>query len=68
MPEIIDAVSGGRLIRTESPEELAGSIVSALEDDDLYEACAAAAPDRRTHYSWSRAADQVLAVAASIGR
>lgn len=68
MPEIIDAVSGGRLIHTESPRELAGAIISALEDDDLYEACAATAPDRRAHYSWSRAADQVLAVAASIGR
>lgn len=68
MPEIIDAVSGGRLIRSESPEELAASIISALEDDDLYEACAAAAPDRRAHYSWSRAADQVVAAAASIGR
>lgn len=58
MPEIIGD-DGGRLVRGEEPEELAEVVMSALEDDDLYRACAAAAPARRAHYTWRRAARQV---------
>jgi glycosyltransferase involved in cell wall biosynthesis len=63
MPEILDERSGGRLVRSESPHDLAQVVSRALDDDALYEACAAAADERRAHYSWSRAAREVLAAA-----
>jgi glycosyltransferase involved in cell wall biosynthesis len=62
MPEIIDPVTGGRLIGTEDPEELAEAIESALGDDQLYEACRRLAPERRAYYTWSRAAREMLGV------
>ena len=62
MPEIIDPSTGGRLIESEDPGELADAIESALGDDTLYEACRALAPERRHHYTWSRAARQMLDV------
>ena len=62
MPEIIDESSGGRLVRTESPQELADLIAETLADDGLYAACAAAVPLRRAHYRWSRAAQQVVQI------
>jgi glycosyltransferase involved in cell wall biosynthesis len=60
MPEIITHSDGGRLVRSEDPTELAELIVTTLADDALYQACAAAAPLRREHYTWSRAANQVI--------
>lgn len=68
MPEIIDTDTGGRLVRTEEPHELADTIATALTDDDLYRACARLAPERTRHYSWSRAATEVLAAAAEVAR
>lgn len=68
MPEIIDPRTGGRLVRTEEPHELAATIAAALTDDDLYRACARLAPERARHYSWSRAATDVLATAAEVVR
>lgn len=62
MPEIIDPASGGRLIESEDPGELADAIESALADDQLYEACRAGAPGRREYYTWSRAAGQMIDV------
>lgn len=68
MPEIIDEQSAGRLVTTESPEDLAELVFRTLQDDDLYEACAAAAPERRAHYTWRRAARQVVeATTAALG-
>jgi len=63
MPEIIDPASGGRLVRSESPDELADLVVATLADDALYAACVAAAPARREHFTWTRAARQVVATA-----
>ena len=65
MPEIIDRESGGRLVRSEDPVELAELIVDALADDDLYVECARRAPERLAHYSWDRAARDVAAVASA---
>lgn len=65
MPEILGA-DGGRLIRSQDPVELADQIVAALQDDDLYAACARAADRRRQHYTWARAADQVVDVAGRV--
>jgi glycosyltransferase involved in cell wall biosynthesis len=67
MPEIIDPYDGGRLVRSESPEELARLIVETLADDALYEACAAAAPKRRAHYTWRRAARSIAEVMSGVG-
>jgi glycosyltransferase involved in cell wall biosynthesis len=59
MPEIISEDSGGRLISTDDPTELAQTIVDALADDALYQACAEAAAMRRAHFTWDRAARQI---------
>ena len=67
MPEIIDKASGGRLVRTESPQELASLIIETLADDALYAACTAAVPFRRAHFTWSRAAQQVSHAADELG-
>lgn len=64
MPEIIDDRSGGRLVDSDDPHALAELIVRTLDDDALFEACSAAAPARRAHYSWDRAAAQVIEAAA----
>jgi glycosyltransferase involved in cell wall biosynthesis len=61
MPEIIGPGSGGRLVASEDPCELAGAVLDALADDSLYARCAAEAPARRAFYSWDRAARDVLA-------
>lgn len=60
MPEIIDEDSGGRLIDTDEPAELALAIYAVLEDDGLYQRCEAAARLRQTHYTWDRAAGDVV--------
>lgn len=60
MPEIIDPVSGGRLVTSASPDELADLIVDALADDLLYAACAQAADGRREHFTWRRAGREVV--------
>jgi glycosyltransferase involved in cell wall biosynthesis len=66
MPEIIDPSDGGRLVRSEDPEELASLIVDTLADDALYEACAVAAPKRRAHYDWRRAAQDIVQVVSKV--
>jgi glycosyltransferase involved in cell wall biosynthesis len=66
MPEIIDPQSGGRLVSSESSDELAALVVEALNDDDLYTACADAAPARREHYAWPRAAAEIRAAAQAV--
>jgi glycosyltransferase involved in cell wall biosynthesis len=62
MPEIIDKESGGRLVTSGSPGELADLMLDALADDELYSRCAQAAASRRAYYSWERAAGQVFEV------
>jgi len=66
MPEIIDPVAGGRLVRSADPADLADEIAAALDDDDLYAACAAAADERRAYYSWHRAATDVVRIADAV--
>lgn len=60
MPEIIEPGSGGLLVRREDPVELAETIAKALADDALYAECARAVPRRRAHFTWQRAATEVL--------
>ncbi len=66
MPEILDPVDGGRLVRGDTPAELADLVVATLADDALYAACAAAADRRRAHFTWVRAARQVTDVARAV--
>jgi glycosyltransferase involved in cell wall biosynthesis len=61
MPEIIDPSSGGRLVTSASPDELADLIQDALHDEALYAECARAADQRRDHYTWRRAGREVVA-------
>ena len=61
MPEIIDPISGGRLVTSTSPDELAVLIHDALDDEVLYAECARAADRRRDHYTWRRAGREVVA-------
>ena len=63
MPEIILPGSGGALVDSEDPVALAELVASTLADDDLYAACAAAAPAVRAAATWERAAEDVLRVA-----
>ena len=66
MPEIVRPGDNGDLVTGDDPAELARIIERLLADDDLYERVAGQAAEVREHYSWSRAADDVLKVAAGI--
>jgi glycosyltransferase involved in cell wall biosynthesis len=63
MPEIITPGVNGDLVIDDDPADLADRIVRLLGDDALYDRVAAAAVDVVEHYSWGRAADDVLTVA-----
>jgi len=64
MPEIIKPGIGGALI--DDDDQLAETISTALDDDELYHRCAADAPAVRRHYTWDRAATQVQSAVASL--
>jgi len=68
MPEIIDPVSGGRLVTSTSPDDLAALIRDALHDDVLYAECARAADGRREHYTWHRAGREVVSAVGDVVR
>lgn len=66
MPEIVRAGDNGDLVTTDAPAELADVIARLLADEGVFERTAAQAAGVRAHYSWSRAAEDVLAVATKI--
>lgn len=66
MPEIVRPGDNGDLVTGDDPAELAAIVARLLADDALYARVAEQAPGVRDYYSWSRAADDVIAVAASI--
>lgn len=66
MPEIVRAGDNGDLVSGDEPAELAGVIAKLLADDEVFVRAADQAADVRRHYSWSRAADDVLAVAEQV--
>jgi glycosyltransferase involved in cell wall biosynthesis len=68
MPEIVTPGVNGDLVDGDDPAELAGRISALLADDALYERVGAAAGEVVRHYSWGRAADDVLAVARTVVR
>jgi glycosyltransferase involved in cell wall biosynthesis len=65
MPEIITPGSGGRLVESEDPAELAQVIAETLADDDLYEECGKSVPQRRAYYTWDRASAEVISALGS---
>jgi glycosyltransferase involved in cell wall biosynthesis len=68
MPEIVRPGVNGDLVDGDDPADLAGRVAALLVDDAVYQRVGAAAGDVVAHYSWGRAADDVLAVAHSVAR
>ncbi|ANZ42268.1 hypothetical protein BBK82_46435 [Lentzea guizhouensis] len=68
MPEIVEHGRNGALVATDDPSELAGAIARLLADDTVFTRTAADAAAVRGHYSWERAADEVVAVARQVVR
>lgn len=68
MPEIVRRGDNGDLVTGDDPAELAGIIAGLLADDGVFARAAAQAEDVRKYYTWSRAADEVLAVAEAVAR
>ena len=66
MPEIVTAGVDGDLVDGEDAAGLAARIVGLLGDGELYERVHLRAPGVAAHYSWGRAADEVLAAARSV--
>ena len=66
MPEIVRRGDNGDLVSTDDPEELANKIANLLANENVYQRTAAQAEQVRKHYSWTRAAEDVLAVAKKI--
>jgi glycosyltransferase involved in cell wall biosynthesis len=68
MAEIIKPGANGDLVTADDPTDLAHRIAALLADPALYQRTYAAAGEVARHYSWSRAADDVLAAArAAVG-
>jgi glycosyltransferase involved in cell wall biosynthesis len=63
MPEIVRPGDNGDLVTGDEPAELAEIVARLLVDDGVFERAAKQAAEVRRYYSWSRAADEVLAVA-----
>ncbi|HEX8867299.1 MAG TPA: glycosyltransferase family 4 protein [Lentzea sp.] len=63
MPEIISAGRTGELVRSEDPEDLAKVIASVLADDSIYQHTWDARDAAASHYSWERAAADVVRIA-----
>jgi glycosyltransferase involved in cell wall biosynthesis len=66
MPEIVRPGDNGDLVTGDEPAELAAIVAHLLGDDGVYERTAKQAAEVRRYYSWSRAADDVLAVATRV--
>jgi glycosyltransferase involved in cell wall biosynthesis len=66
MPEIVRPGDNGDLVTGDDPAELAGILARLLEDDGVFARTAAQSAEVRRYYSWSRAADDVLAVATKV--
>jgi glycosyltransferase involved in cell wall biosynthesis len=60
MPEIVQAPRYGRLINNDDPDHLAGTILDALNDDELFRRCRDEAESVADYYSWDRAAQQFV--------
>ncbi|MBI1758405.1 MAG: glycosyltransferase family 4 protein [Actinobacteria bacterium] len=68
MPEMITPGTNGDLVRGDDPAELATKIAAVLADVDQYQQTVGAAAAVAGYHTWSRAAEQVLAVAREVSR
>lgn len=59
MPEVVVPGLSGALIRNDDPQQLATTIAAVLDDDALYAACRARAPQIADYFSWDRAAREI---------
>jgi glycosyltransferase involved in cell wall biosynthesis len=66
MPEIVRAGDNGGLVTSDDPAELATVIADVLADDALHRRVAHQAASVREHYSWDRAAEDVVRVASAL--
>jgi len=66
MPEIVTPGVDGDLVERDDPADLAARIVRLLDDDAVYERAHARAAAVAAHYSWGRAADEVLSAVRSL--
>jgi glycosyltransferase involved in cell wall biosynthesis len=66
MPEIVRPGDNGDLVTGDEPAELAGIVARLLADDGVFERAAKQAAEVRRYYSWSRAAEDILAVATRV--
>lgn len=66
MPEIVRPGDNGDLVTGDDPAELAGILARLLADDGVFARTAAQADEVRRYYSWTRAADEVIAVATQV--
>jgi glycosyltransferase involved in cell wall biosynthesis len=64
MPELIRPGDNGGLVGSDDPGELADLIARLLADDELRSRTVSQAPDVIARYAWSRAAEDVLRIAA----
>ncbi|MEN3357060.1 MAG: hypothetical protein V7637_1042 [Mycobacteriales bacterium] len=68
MPEIVTPGRNGDLVDGDDPTDLAARIAALLADDVLYERVADGAAGVVRHYSWGRAADDVVTAATTVLR
>lgn len=68
MPEIVTPGVNGDLVDGDDPADLATRIAALLADGALYERVADAAAGVVRHYSWGRAADDVVTAAETVLR
>ena len=62
MPELVEHGRTGRLTTAETPAELANVLGEALADDGLYLTTAEASPRAQAHYTWDRAASELVKI------
>lgn len=62
MPELIEPGVNGDLISQDDPVELATTVAKVLDDDHVYEQCRARADAVAAHFTWDRAARQMVEV------
>lgn len=62
MPELIEPGTNGALTTGDDPAALAATIAQVLADDALYQRCRSGAEAAAAHYTWDRAAREVVEV------
>jgi glycosyltransferase involved in cell wall biosynthesis len=62
MPEIVTPGVSGALIDKDDEHELAATIISVLNDDEIYSKCRDRAPRIAEYFTWERTADDMVHV------